>query len=427
MSVKYFNGVTWENLIPEGRNYEVKSNKVTSLSSSSTDKQYPSAKCVYDALQSSGGSDIFICTYGETTAQQIYDAIGNGLIPVLSDNGAMYTISFADVDGYPTNYRYLFNIISYVEGSEILGYAECKYNNGTDSWDNDTAFTVDTSLAAPITSSSTDEEIPTSKAVYDAVSGKISEPASEGTNGQVLTTDGNGGRTWTSAGGGAAEIYWCTYGTTTYAQIQSAVSTNKIPVCHYSVVYDGFTYDGLYIYNNSQSGVATFSYQNDNYKFYVQCTVGNPNDQWSNNRSEIPKEVYYAQSQSIADNGTLTVSELTYSKYARYFADIQMENYGSGSVPAKTMRVYLDADGSGMNTFYGSQTTTEAASPNIGYIIAVNVLLIKITSTTYQVCVVFTSDSGGNNSSQRFAETINGSRSTSATQSKLINFGAILN
>ena len=35
---------------------ENSSNKVTSLSSSSTDTQYPSAKCVYDALQNAGSS-----------------------------------------------------------------------------------------------------------------------------------------------------------------------------------------------------------------------------------------------------------------------------------------------------------------------------------------------------------------------------------
>lgn len=35
---------------------ELTSNKVTSISSSSTDTQYPSAKCVYDAIQAGGGS-----------------------------------------------------------------------------------------------------------------------------------------------------------------------------------------------------------------------------------------------------------------------------------------------------------------------------------------------------------------------------------
>lgn len=34
---------------------EDKSNKVTSISASSTDTQYPSAKCVYDAIQAGGG------------------------------------------------------------------------------------------------------------------------------------------------------------------------------------------------------------------------------------------------------------------------------------------------------------------------------------------------------------------------------------
>jgi len=34
---------------------EKSSNKVTSLSASSTDTQYPSAKCVYDAIQAGGG------------------------------------------------------------------------------------------------------------------------------------------------------------------------------------------------------------------------------------------------------------------------------------------------------------------------------------------------------------------------------------
>ena len=42
--------------------------------------------------------------------------------------------------------------------------------------------------------------------------GKIAEPQSEGTNGQVLTTDGNGGRSWTSPQ------------VPTDAQVQSAVN-----------------------------------------------------------------------------------------------------------------------------------------------------------------------------------------------------------
>lgn len=49
------------------------SNKVTSISSSSTDAQYPSAKCVYDSLQDlSEQTNIHFLTYNNITRQQIY-------------------------------------------------------------------------------------------------------------------------------------------------------------------------------------------------------------------------------------------------------------------------------------------------------------------------------------------------------------------
>ena len=36
---------------------------------------------------------------------------------------------------------------------------------------------------------------------HQDISGKINEPSSDGTNGQVLTTNGNGGRSWTTIAG----------------------------------------------------------------------------------------------------------------------------------------------------------------------------------------------------------------------------------
>ena len=38
--------------------------------------------------------------------------------------------------------------------------------------------------------------LPSGKNVVGLIGGKISEPTTEGTNGQVLGTDGNGGRAW---------------------------------------------------------------------------------------------------------------------------------------------------------------------------------------------------------------------------------------
>ena len=48
---------TLENVIT-GKNLETANNKVTSISSSSTDTQYPSAKCVYDYIQSLDGDEV---------------------------------------------------------------------------------------------------------------------------------------------------------------------------------------------------------------------------------------------------------------------------------------------------------------------------------------------------------------------------------
>ena len=51
---------------------EDKSNKVTSLSSSSTDTEYPSAKVVYDSLQEVGKNITFDATFKERTTEQVF-------------------------------------------------------------------------------------------------------------------------------------------------------------------------------------------------------------------------------------------------------------------------------------------------------------------------------------------------------------------
>lgn len=54
--------------IPDVSGKEDKSNKVTSLSSSSTDTEYPSAKAVFDALQNAGGKQYRLIASGTTSA-----------------------------------------------------------------------------------------------------------------------------------------------------------------------------------------------------------------------------------------------------------------------------------------------------------------------------------------------------------------------
>lgn len=50
----------------------------------------------------------------------------------------------------------------------------------------------------PLTSPSAVKD-PNNTSWQDLIDEKIDEPATEGTSGQVLTTDGNGGRTWADA------------------------------------------------------------------------------------------------------------------------------------------------------------------------------------------------------------------------------------
>ena len=61
---------------PEYLQFENTTNKVTSISSSSTNTQYPSAKAVYDVVTSS--DKVFVATYGVTTGQQLINAFDSG-------------------------------------------------------------------------------------------------------------------------------------------------------------------------------------------------------------------------------------------------------------------------------------------------------------------------------------------------------------
>lgn len=75
-----------------------------------------------------------------------------------------------------------------------------------------------------IDANSTDTQYPSAKAVYDYATpkstyGYVQEPATEGTNGQVLTTDGNGGRSWITVQGG---------GTSDYTQLTNKPSINSV-------------------------------------------------------------------------------------------------------------------------------------------------------------------------------------------------------
>ena len=146
-------------------------NKVTSLSSSSTDTQYPSAKAVYDAIQASGGGG------GLPTLENDIDATDNLL---LLDEGIYYSgthvVTYLDSSLQTTVAIVLQNALFFYSAAydtfEILNLTEWgipdlisyKYVWENNAWK---AHIVGTTTT--IDSGSTDGEIPTAKAVYDAL------------------------------------------------------------------------------------------------------------------------------------------------------------------------------------------------------------------------------------------------------------------
>lgn len=73
------------------------------------------------------------------------------------------------------------------------------------------------------------------------VSGKMDEPATEGTAGQVLTTDGQGGRSWqTVQGGGGSETWEKLMDVTTTEEVAQVKETLAVPGCFkkmYAYIY----------------------------------------------------------------------------------------------------------------------------------------------------------------------------------------------
>ena len=101
---------------------ESKSNKVTAISSSSTDSQYPSAKCVYDAIQASGGnSGVSMALIGtETTVDASDLAVGEMRIYAkYLGSRSTRTVSFTLGSGKKHCYGVLYSALQYTTASSV--------------------------------------------------------------------------------------------------------------------------------------------------------------------------------------------------------------------------------------------------------------------------------------------------------------------
>lgn len=229
-------------------------NKVTSISSSSTNTQYPSAKCVYDNIQNvrevaEGKTNTYVCSY--ITNEVLYSnndqIVVESALTDINDN----TIALTDLK----------------VGDNIY----VTQTNVPDRWVSSIATESETNIVAAVILNKletakvpvNDVQVNGSTVVSNNVA-SITVP----TNISDLTNDSS----FITLGDVPQEIYWATYGTTTYAQITSALSNGKLVLCKYN--------DNIYWYaNQNSSGYYSFAYIFATTVYRIYITSANV---WSN-------------------------------------------------------------------------------------------------------------------------------------------------
>ena len=97
------------------------------------------------------------------------------------------------------------------------------------------------------------------------------------------------------------EIYWVTYGTTTYNEIGTALTAGKLPVCEYSGIY--------YVYTMRIATTRYFSASDQNRYYWISVTSGNT---WATGISDSIPAAYTSTPEM---DGTASAGSST--KYAR--------------------------------------------------------------------------------------------------------------
>lgn len=131
-------------------------NKVTGIDQDSTDTEYPSAKCVYDAIQANSGLFVEI-TYGTTTSAAIDAILAAGKYPYLYNGSRLYI--------YASTTAYYHMFTAFTEVGSVIWY-------GINVLRSSSAYSqVIISQSNSIDGGSTNSQIASAKAVYDFVSG----------------------------------------------------------------------------------------------------------------------------------------------------------------------------------------------------------------------------------------------------------------
>lgn len=134
-------------------------NKVTSIDQDSTDTEYPSAKCVYDALENS--QLFFKCVFRQTLYQDIANAITAGKIPYLIHDSILMFLCTYNIPASGTNRYVDFGFGFNADDGNLLGRIRVNYQ---ETWSFLRFVKTQT-----IDSASTNSQLPTAKSVYDAL------------------------------------------------------------------------------------------------------------------------------------------------------------------------------------------------------------------------------------------------------------------
>lgn len=103
-------------------------------------------------------------------------------------------------------------------------------------------------------------------------------PAQTGQSGKFLTTNGTELSWGTPSGGGSDSTFKCTYGTTVSADIEAALSAEKLIYC----IYNNRLY--TFGYRNSATDHYFYAWQGET-KYYIRCNNGS----WSNSSAGMAK------------------------------------------------------------------------------------------------------------------------------------------
>ena len=270
----------------------------------------------------SGGASVYYAEYGVDDVSDIYTEYSANKIVLCEYNGNIY--SLFNCSSTLAHFSYINENVSRV--LEVVG-STWTYTTKTLAIESDVHDIPQGGTAGQALTKvdGTDYNVEWStisgSGAVDSVDGKtgnVTVLPTGGTADQVLAkVDGTNYNVYwkTVSGGGTTDVYWCTYGTTTNAEIETAINDGKLVACTYNTV----TYILTVRSGNNSHRFSAFS-EDDTVKFLL-CY----NNNWSNSLNNF-----------IHSSGSISGEFLKYVSGAWYTAPIHQIPAGGTAGQALT-------------------------------------------------------------------------------------------